>query len=71
MRSLHSDGVPDGTTGSMISAYVFGKYNGHSAFYLALAPIGIVLATLYFFKRAIERTPAERFDTSAIIGSQH
>jgi FHS family glucose/mannose:H+ symporter-like MFS transporter len=29
-----------GTTGSLITGYVFGRFNGHFAFYLTLVPIG-------------------------------
>ena len=28
-----------GTTGSMVTGYVFGNFNGHFAFYLTLVPI--------------------------------
>lgn len=47
-----------GTTGSLITGYVFGNFNGHFAFYLTLVPITIVLITLYFFKRQVEASPA-------------
>ncbi|MES2072302.1 MAG: MFS transporter [Pseudomonadota bacterium] len=43
-----------GTTGSMITGYIFGAMNGQLAFYLSLLPIGIILISLYFFKRAID-----------------
>ena len=43
-----------GTTGSLITGYVFGAFSGHFAFYLTLVPIAIVLVTLYFFKRAVD-----------------
>lgn len=45
-----------GTTGSLITGYVFGAFSGHFAFYLTLVPIAIVLVTLYFFKRAVDGT---------------
>jgi fucose permease len=47
-----------GTTGSLITGYVFGRFNGHFAFYLTLLPIGLMLASLYFFKREVERSAA-------------
>ncbi|MDB5935767.1 MAG: transporter [Massilia sp.] len=44
-----------GTTGSMVTGYVFGNFNGHFAFYLTLVPITLLLITLYFFKRQVEK----------------
>jgi FHS family glucose/mannose:H+ symporter-like MFS transporter len=39
---------------------VFGNFNGDFAFYLTLAPITLLLLTLYFFKRQVERAaPAD------------
>lgn len=46
-----------GTTGSLITGYVFGNFSGHFAFYLTLVPISIVLITLFFFKREVEASP--------------
>jgi len=34
---------------------VFGNFSGHFAFYLTLVPITLVLITLYFFRRQVER----------------
>jgi len=45
-----------GTTGSFITGYVFGNFSGHFAFYLTLVPITLVLITLYFFRRQVERS---------------
>lgn len=45
-----------GTTGSFITGYVFGNFSGHFAFYLTLVPITLVLITLFFFRRQVERT---------------
>ncbi|QNA90802.1 MFS transporter [Massilia sp. Dwa41.01b] len=45
-----------GTTGSFITGYVFGNFSGHFAFYLTLVPISLVLVTLFFFRRQVERT---------------
>ena len=44
-----------GTTGSLITGYVFGNFNGHFAFYLTLVPITLVLVMLVFFKRQVDR----------------
>jgi fucose permease len=43
-----------GTSGSLITGYVFGNFNGHFAFYLTLVPISIILMMLYFFKKAVD-----------------
>jgi len=45
-----------GTTGSFVTGYVFGNFNGHFAFYLTLVPITLVLVTLFFFRRQVERS---------------
>jgi len=44
-----------GTTGSFVTGYVFGNASGHVAFYLTLVPITLVLVTLFFFKRQVDR----------------
>lgn len=44
-----------GTTGSLITGYVFGAMNGQTAFYLSLLPLSIILLSLYFFKRAVAK----------------
>ncbi len=44
-----------GTTGSLITGLVFGRFSGHFAFYLTLVPIALMLASLYAFKRQVER----------------
>jgi MFS transporter, FHS family, glucose/mannose:H+ symporter len=44
-----------GTTGSLITGYVFGNFNGHFAFYLTLVPITLVLVTMALFRRQVER----------------
>jgi FHS family glucose/mannose:H+ symporter-like MFS transporter len=55
-----------GTTGSLITGYVFGAFSGHTAFYLTLVPISVVLVTLYFFKRAVDGSD-DGLNASAII----
>lgn len=59
-----------GTTGSLITGYVFGNFSGHFAFYLTLVPISIVLVMLYFFKKSVDQGGGG-FDANAIISGQH
>lgn len=59
-----------GTTGSLVTGYVFGNFSGHFAFYLTLAPISIILIMLYFFKRSVD-AGADGYGGSAIITGQH
>jgi len=40
-----------GTTGSLITGYLFDKYDGQTAFYFTLVPIGILIITLSIFKK--------------------
>jgi len=40
-----------GTTGSIITGFLFEKVGGESAFYFSLLPIAAILFTLYLFKR--------------------
>lgn len=40
-----------GTTGSLITGYLFEKYGGQNAFYFSLLPIGILIVLLFVFKR--------------------
>jgi fucose permease len=47
-----------GTTGSMVTGYVFGRYDGQFAFYLTLVPIGLMLVGLFFFRQQVERSSA-------------
>ncbi|WP_233171760.1 MFS transporter [Dyella sp. ASV21] len=49
-----------GTLGSRITALVFSSFGGIHAFYFSLVPMGLVLVTLFFFKRETDRmVPAE------------
>lgn len=41
-----------GTTGSIITGFVFDAFGGQHAFYLSLLPIVALVFTLYFFRRA-------------------
>ena len=44
-----------GTLGSYITASVFSSFDGIHAFYFSLIPMGLVLITLFFFKRETDR----------------
>ncbi len=54
-----------GTTGSVITGVVFGKFDGQTAFYLSLVPLTIIMLTLYLFKRETEK------DTGELVGGAH
>ncbi|HIB66353.1 MAG TPA: MFS transporter [Phycisphaerales bacterium] len=41
-----------GSTGSIITGYVFGHFSGQTAFYFSLIPICGLLVTIFFFRRA-------------------
>jgi MFS transporter, FHS family, glucose/mannose:H+ symporter len=58
-----------GTTGSLITGYVFGTFDGRFAFYLTLGPISIILIMLYFFKKSVDAGSGE-VDNSAIMPGQ-
>lgn len=58
-----------GTTGSLITGYVFGAFDGRFAFYLTLAPIAIILIMLHFFKKSVDAGSAD-IDSSAIMPGQ-
>ncbi|AVR98968.1 MFS transporter [Pseudoduganella armeniaca] len=60
-----------GTTGSLITGYIFGAFSGHFAFYLTLVPIAIVLVMLYFFRRAVEGEDGLGGAGPVIIGGSH
>lgn len=45
-----------GTTGSLITGYIFDKYNGQTAFYFSLVPIGILIICLTIFK-SLQKKP--------------
>ena len=47
-----------GTTGSLLTGYIFDKYNGQTAFYFSLIPIGILIICLFVFKR-LQKKPLE------------
>ncbi|RME63592.1 MAG: MFS transporter, partial [Alphaproteobacteria bacterium] len=47
-----------GTTGSLITGQIFAIFSGQTAFYLSLVPMAGLMATLFFFRRAVERQTA-------------
>jgi MFS transporter, FHS family, glucose/mannose:H+ symporter len=44
-----------GSTGSLLTGYVFGHYSGQTAFYFSLIPITGILLTIFFFRRETEK----------------
>ena len=44
-----------GTTGSIITGYMFEVFDGQTAFSLSVIPIGLILVALYFFMRATKQ----------------
>lgn len=40
-----------GTTGSLVTGYIFDKYSGQTAFYFSLVPIAILIVCLFVFYR--------------------
>jgi hypothetical protein len=48
-----------GTLGSYITARVFASFDGIHAFYFSLAPMAMLLVTLFLFKRETDRTPVQ------------
>ena len=41
-----------GTTGSIVTGFIFDAVGGQQAFYLSLFPISALVVTLFFFRRA-------------------
>lgn len=50
-----------GTTGSIITGNIFEHFNGQTAFYMSLIPMGLMLVAIWFFNRL---QPKEVVDTS-------
>lgn len=44
-----------GTTGSLLTGYLFEHYGGQRAFYLSLVPITVILFVLYLFKKYTDK----------------
>jgi sugar phosphate permease len=53
-----------GTTGSIITGYIFESYGGQTAFYFSIVPIGILIVSLIFFNRLQKKTAVEALPNS-------
>lgn len=49
-----------GSTGSMITGFVFGSFSGQTAFYFSLIPITGILVTIFFFHRETKKVGAHQ-----------
>ncbi len=48
-----------GTTGSIITGYIFEAYGGQSAFYFSLIPLSMLIICLFFFNKLQKKTVSE------------
>ncbi len=55
-----------GTTGSLLTGFIFDKYNGQTAFYFTLIPIAILITSLSVFKR-YQKKPVEEMINPDVI----
>jgi FHS family glucose/mannose:H+ symporter-like MFS transporter len=55
-----------GTCGSLITGFIFEKYDGQTAFYFTLVPIAILIISLSFFKKLQKKPVAETIHTGTI-----
>ena len=55
-----------GTCGSLITGYIFDKYNGQTAFYFTLVPIGILIICLGVFKKLQKKPVAETINAGVL-----
>ncbi len=55
-----------GTCGSLITGFIFDKYDGQTAFYFTLVPIAILIISLSFFKKLQKKPGLETVETVAI-----
>ena len=55
-----------GTTGSLLTGFMFDKYSGQTAFYFTLVPIGILIICLAIFKR-LQKKPVAEIDLASDI----
>ncbi|MFZ6688701.1 MFS transporter [Undibacterium sp. SXout11W] len=55
-----------GTTGSLITGLVFAHFSGQTAFYLTLIPLGIMVPSLFLFRKALDaKTELEQISLGA------
>jgi FHS family glucose/mannose:H+ symporter-like MFS transporter len=50
-----------GTTGSLITGYIFGHFSGQTAFYFSLIPMGILFTILFFYSNIRKKFKFEEF----------
>ena len=50
-----------GTTGSLITGYIFGRFSGQTAFYFSLIPMGILFSVLFFYSNIRKKFRFEEF----------
>lgn len=50
-----------GTTGSLITGYIFGHFSGQTAFYFSLVPMGILFTVLFFYNNLRKKFKFEEF----------
>ena len=50
-----------GTTGSLITGYIFGHFSGQTAFYFSLVPMGILFTVLFFYSNVRSKFRFEEF----------
>ncbi len=50
-----------GTTGSLITGYIFGAFSGQTAFYFSLVPMGILFTVLFFYSNLRKKFRFEEF----------
>ena len=50
-----------GTTGSLITGYIFGHFSGQTAFYFSLIPMGILFTVLFFYSNIRKKFRFEEF----------
>ncbi len=55
-----------GTTGSLVTGYLFDKYSGQTAFYFTLVPITILIISLSVFKRLQKKSELLTTSNSAV-----
>lgn len=58
-----------GTTGSLITGHIFDAYDGQTAFYFTLLPIGLLIVCLFIFKGIQKKTVAATFEFTG--GASH